>query len=301
MKLGIFILGMTLAGMMAAQELSPDANFLTVGPDDSSYLSHEFSFTFGRTTGKPYSAEEVTKSIRVLGDGNRIVNTTTVRIYRDNQGRVRREVTLARGGSDVKKTFITISDPVSGAQYSLDPDTKIARRSHDFLQLTESMDDLNKRLKSLKVDLKGFDPKVLQVRPLDLKGLDDKMVSIEPNISRAQDLAMIHTGQVRGKGVTETHEDLGTQQIAGVEAEGSKDTTLIPAGVIGNERPMTITSERWTAKDLGIDVKSINDDPRFGRTEFTVSDLRHSEPDAAMFRVPSDYKLLGEGGSSEKK
>ena len=43
------------------------------------------------TPGKPYSAEAVTESTQVLADGNRIVRKSTTRMYRDSEGRTRRE------------------------------------------------------------------------------------------------------------------------------------------------------------------------------------------------------------------
>ena len=41
--------------------------------------------------GAPYSAEIETESVQTLGDGNRIVHRSTGRVYRDAEGRVRRE------------------------------------------------------------------------------------------------------------------------------------------------------------------------------------------------------------------
>lgn len=39
-------------------------------------------------------------------------------------------------------------------------------------------------------------------------------------------------------------ESLGTRIIEGVQAEGVRSTTTIPAGAIGNERPIEIVDER---------------------------------------------------------
>jgi hypothetical protein len=44
--------------------------------------------------GAPYSAESVTETIQTLGDGNRIVNRFTSTVYRDGEGRTRREQSL---------------------------------------------------------------------------------------------------------------------------------------------------------------------------------------------------------------
>src|ERR1043166_3142081 len=54
------------------------------------------SESFGGKTvkGAPYSAESVTESTQTLADGNRIINRITSAVYRDSEGRTRREQTL---------------------------------------------------------------------------------------------------------------------------------------------------------------------------------------------------------------
>ncbi len=42
-------------------------------------------------TGAPYSAQAVTEHTQTLPDGNTIHTTTTANVYRDSQGRTRRE------------------------------------------------------------------------------------------------------------------------------------------------------------------------------------------------------------------
>jgi hypothetical protein len=76
-------------------------------------------------TGRPYSAEATTQFVQVLGDGNKIVRKTTVRIFRDGDGRTRREELAADG--TVKS--ISIYDPVAHVSYVLDPATRTATRS----------------------------------------------------------------------------------------------------------------------------------------------------------------------------
>src|SRR5580704_6269176 len=41
--------------------------------------------------GAPYSADVINESTQALADGNRIVRRSTARVYRDAEGRVRRE------------------------------------------------------------------------------------------------------------------------------------------------------------------------------------------------------------------
>jgi len=86
-------------------------------------------------------------------------------------------------------------------------------------------------------------------------------------------------------------EDLGTQTIAGVSAQGTRYTRIIPAGQIGNEKPITIVSEHWYSNDLQMTVMSKRSDPRFGETSYTLTNIQRSEPAASLFAVPSDYTV----------
>jgi len=90
-------------------------------------------------------------------------------------------------------------------------------------------------------------------------------------------------------------ESLGTQAINGVNAEGTRITHTIPAGQIGNDKPIQIVLERWYSPDLQIMVKSTRSDPRFGTTTYAVTNVQRTEPAAALFTVPSDYTVK-EGG-----
>src|SRR4029079_6563871 len=76
------------------------------------------------TPGAPYSAEAVTETTQVLADGNRINRKTVVRVYRDSEGRTRRE-DLDDSGAVVN---ISIVDPVAHQSYVLDPSSRSAYR-----------------------------------------------------------------------------------------------------------------------------------------------------------------------------
>lgn len=85
-------------------------------------------------------------------------------------------------------------------------------------------------------------------------------------------------------------ESLGTQQIEGVTAEGTRITRTIPAGIIGNDKPIDITLETWTSPDLDTLVLSKRSDPRFGETVYRLTNIKRGEPDAQLFQIPSGYK-----------
>jgi hypothetical protein len=86
-------------------------------------------------------------------------------------------------------------------------------------------------------------------------------------------------------------EDLGTQTIAGVTAQGTRFTKTIPAGQMGNEKPITIVRESWYSNDLQTTVMSKRSDPWSGETTYTLTNIQRTEPAASLFAVPSDYTV----------
>jgi hypothetical protein len=89
-------------------------------------------------------------------------------------------------------------------------------------------------------------------------------------------------------------EKLGAQTIEGVEAQGSRSTHTIPAGDLGNDRTMTITSEAWRSPELREVLLQKSFDPRYGELTSRLTNLSRSEPDAALFEPPSAYKMVDE-------
>jgi hypothetical protein len=93
-----------------------------------------------------------------------------------------------------------------------------------------------------------------------------------------------------------TTTSLGTQTIGGIAAEGTRTTRTIPAGAMGNEKPIVITVERWYSADLQTVVKTTHSDPRMGVTTMQLTEIKRAEPDASLFRVPADYTVQKGGG-----
>ena len=94
-----------------------------------------------------------------------------------------------------------------------------------------------------------------------------------------------------GKGLQKS---LGTRDFDGVRADGTQTTHTIPAGAIGNEKPIVITRERWFSPELQLVVYVRNVDPRAGETTYRLTNLRRGEPPAELFRVPDDYRRRGD-------
>jgi len=82
------------------------------------------------------------------------------------------------------------------------------------------------------------------------------------------------------------HEELGKQQIAGMETVGTHDSTTYNPGVFGNDSAITVEREYWFSQPLGINLLSKRIDPRFGTQTFTINEVSISEPEAHLFDLP---------------
>lgn len=88
-----------------------------------------------------------------------------------------------------------------------------------------------------------------------------------------------------------TTEDLGTEAVEGLPVTVSKTTTILPAGTVGNDAPITRTHETWTSPDLQLVMKEQWEDPRSGEITVELEDLSRAEPDPALFHAPAGYAV----------
>src|SRR5450631_2836707 len=68
--------------------------------------------------GAPYSGEEVNQTDHMLADGTRIHRENRTTVYRDSEGRTRRET----------PDNVTITDPVANVTYILNPKTMTGQK-----------------------------------------------------------------------------------------------------------------------------------------------------------------------------
>ena len=216
----------------------------------------------GKTvTGVPLTADIVVSHDNVLADGNRIHKQTQTHLYRDSQGRIRREMTIEINTpttGTVKRTMVMIKDPVSGKRYMLDPGNKTARE-----------------LRMGRGHGRGAGPGGPGGPPPDMAGAPTPPL---------------------GKSVQE--QSLGTKSINGIPAEGVRVTRTIAAGEIGNTKPIEVVTERWYSSDLQLPVLISHTDPMMGTVTTTLTNVVRGDPDASLFQLPSDYKVVG-GGPGE--
>jgi hypothetical protein len=257
------------------------------------FLSSEMSFDGRVVKGAPYSAEAVTETTQVLADGNRIVHKNTANIYRDSEGRTRREHTLSAVGpfavnGDPPQTYF-INDPVAGVNYILDPRSRTARKlpmpDISFIRDTIGADVIKEGK-----DAKAAAKEVKEVTKLKLR---DKEIEFNLEVPPPPP-GMLHGGPMRHPFRSPENakkESLGTRTVNGVQAEGTRSTITIAAGEIGNELPINIVFERWYSPELQLVVMTKHSDPRLGETVYSLNNINRSEPARSLFEVPADYTI----------
>lgn len=255
-----------------------DPDMIATPPPTSDFVFAAAEMSFGGKVvkGAPYSAQAITESIQTLSDGNRIVNKSTATVYRDNQGRTRREqnfnaIGMFASGGEPQQTIL-IDDPVTGTSYTLDPRTRTARKLPPM--------HFKFQFRVAPPEGEGATP------PPDLPGQFETQRDL-PEKTPAGPTRFIW-GWRNHEAVNES---LGKQNIEGVEAEGTRGTVTVPAGEIGNERPIEIVEERWYSPELQTVVMTRHSDPRFGETSYKLTNISRSEPPRSLFEVPADYTV----------
>jgi hypothetical protein len=243
------------------------------------YVSAEMGIEGQIVKAAPYSAEAVTESVQVLGDRNRISRKNSTALFRDGEGRTRRELSLNTIGpwaaaSGAATQIIIIHDPVAGASYTLDEKTKTAR----------------------KVVGRGMAVSYTRALPAPAPGVQvAPLPPLPPLPPPGPQITMsVPAIAIRAPGAQDPNsktEALGKQNIEGVIAEGTRTTMTIPAGQIGNERPIEVVSERWFSPELQTVVMTRNNNPMSGESTYKLTNIRRGEPSKMLFEVPSDYTI----------
>jgi hypothetical protein len=223
--------------------------------------------------GSPFCANVTTEHTQTFADGNRIHTNENSTVCRDSEGRTRREASLNLLGVGPQASapkLVTILDPVGGVRYMLDAEHKIAHKM-------------------------PFPP---PGGPGSDAGLPPKGEQVFVMRSVAGGAGSVSTNMIYRKAGTDSNEpapateNLGDQNINGVNATGTRITTTIPSGKMGNDKPIIVTSERWYSADLKATVMTKHDDPWAGELKTEFTSVNTSEPDPSLFTIPSDYRII---------
>ena len=231
----------------------------------------------------PFSAQAVTEFTQTLGDGNRIERSYQSSVARDSRGRTRREEEIALIGPLASANagvprLVTIVDPDSGTSYTLDDDQRVAYRN------LRAGDKKLVELGKLEKMLKAKDAAATSGGGGRGTTADAQKTDIALGLNKIN-AAKPNEGEV-------VIQDLGIRTIEGVRAQGTRTTTTIPAGAIGNLQPINIVSERWFSSDLQMPVLVTRRDPRNGDTTYRLANIQRGEQPDALFSVPSWYEVI---------
>jgi hypothetical protein len=298
----------------------------------------------GRTVkDAPYSGQEINENTQVLGDGTRIRNENRTMVFRDSEGRVRRET----------GDHVTIWDPVASVNYTLNTKTMTGFKSPMNALFTRAImaapggtvsaggfggramrgtlvegpssvsvkDGVATVTRDGKTEtfpvgpdgswqspdgkLRGFSKTTVDgaaghvgVREIELvEGAaippPDHLVMVDKIKAEAANIGVAYTPGMRLRSVSPNfkNEDLGEQVMEGVKARGNRQTSVIEAGVIGNDRPLNTVSERWTSDELQTEVMTRRSDPRTGEMTFRLVNISRGEQPAYLFQPPSGYNI----------
>jgi hypothetical protein len=254
--------------------------------------------------GAPYSATVTNESVQTLADGNRIVQSSSGTIARDSQGRTRQDTMLPPIGNLSAANaphLIFIHDPVAQTSYTLNLTDKTAQKMPVPPLPPLPLPLLNGKGDGLDVAIAdvaiasgaevsrgargpaGPGPDALYIQTNDMAAASGQL---PPPPMIAQKVFLTND---QGQATTE---DLGSQTMEGVFVTGVRTTRTIAAGQIGNDKPISIVTEVWTSPDLKTIVYSKRSDPRMGEQTFQLTNITRAEPDASLFTVPADFKLV---------
>jgi hypothetical protein len=261
--------------------------------DNIQFIAAEFGFDAKVVKGTPYSADAVTESTQVLADGNRIARKNTAQLYRDSEGRTRRDQEMENIGPWASKGSFkssVVHDPVADLHFVLEPAAKIARKLPSGMKLRTAAPGNVAYAAGGSVSVSRMPAPAVAIAEEGVRtDGPGEAVEIVPRVEHFE--APVAAAPATGPTTGFQNESLGTKVIAGVVAEGTKSTLTIPAGQIGNERPIEVVSERWYSPELQTVVMTRRNDPRMGETVYKLTNIRRSEPLKQLFEIPPDYAV----------
>ena len=238
-------------------------------------LGGEIEHPFGEKAvkGAPFSAQVVFEHTQTLANGVHVAHKMTGALYRDSEGRTRQE--LPRDGAP---EAVLINDNVAGVLYHL-----------NMFQHTVGKVNIGTARSSQEGNVNiitGRSSQEMEVRTRRRENEEReqmekaKAVAIKPSGKEIEPERRV--------------ESLGVQTFEGVQAEVSRFTITIPAGVEGNDKPFEIVSERWYSPELQIVVMGKRSDPRMGEMVYRLANINRSEPARSLFEAPSDFNVTEE-------
>src|SRR5438552_993041 len=206
----------------------------------------EIEHPFGEKAvkGASFSAQVIFENSQTLANDVHVAHKMTGALFRDGEGRTRQE--LPRDGAP---EIVLINDRVAGVLYNLH------MFQHTISKVNISNQQLNRELEERHRQRENQEREQMEKN----KGVALKSSGKEIEPERRV-------------------ESLGVQTFEGVQAEVTRFTITIPAGMEGNDQPFVIVSERWFSPELQIVVMGKRSDPRMGEMVYRLTNINRSEP-----------------------
>jgi hypothetical protein len=225
-------------------------------------LSNVVSNSPGKKEMRPFTATAKTEYEQRLPDGNVLRGVTIDHVARDSSGKTRNETVVGceRGedGQLHARVNVNVFDP--------------AARATTTWSITSGLDDPKS-------------PKTAYVFHMPAPAIPAKRPTAEELEKRRK---LMQSQQPHEQVKTEK---LGTMNVNGIFAEGTRTTRTIPAGEEGNDLPLELVTEGWTSSEFATRIEVIDYDPRRGRATYRLQDINLGQPDPSLFEPPPDYKI----------
>ena len=252
-RLAVFVFGIFILNSTALHAQSGNVPFVGPGPgNDIFFINFQTGLGNKVVTGAPYSATVTSEFQQTLPDGNKIDRKTTATAYRDSQGRTRSEQTLPAIGQ------YSAANPPQ-AIFINDPVAGVS-----YVLNPANMTYRKMTMRAGRGGPGGPGPGRGGRGPVGNAGSN-------PNVLT---------------------ESLGSQNIEGNLVQGTRTTHTVPAGAMGNQNPIQVTSEQWYSSQLQLNLLVKNNNPAGGQNSTTLSNINTTgDPDSSLFQVPSGYTL----------
>lgn len=269
--------------------IAPPAGAIAIGigPPGAGFIGMQDDVQIVKNA--PYQAQAITEIKQTLANGSHIVQTTTATVARDSEGRTVRiqklgeigpigpwmSTTSSKGNSPV---LTTIFNPVSRTHIDFTSDSKIAR----MVTLPAL----------LPLPPHPAEAGSAAIASGQVQGFVIGSGSVRDNAAMNGFAVTTQRFSLQGGGGgNEKTKPLGTKTIDGIRVVGTRSVSTIPKGTIGNDRDIVVIHETWYSPELKLVLRSIHDDPRFGQTTYSLTNIQRREPDKALFQVPAGYKI----------
>jgi hypothetical protein len=206
----------------------------------------------------PFSAETVHEIIHTLADGTHITRVSHGNLYRDSESRTRRDLLQNVNGQDCR--IVSITDPV---------------------QL-------------IFIYFNSCGERIAHVHSLRVSSSPSSVSSPSRSTSSVGTPRPSTSSERSTRPVSPTREGLGTREIEGFTVHGSRITSTIEAGKIGNDQPIVTVTDTWNSSELRQPLLTEIDDPQSGHHTMKLVNILRTEPDPALFQVPADYAVKEE-------